>query len=162
MNTVEVPIRLSARPRFRGLVIPYVTMILSNGEPDFTTNDELRRIEVMQDKKCAICGEPLDYWIFFIGGEKCYENRAFIDPAMHDDCARYSMAVCPYLKNEHAKYKETTKSMGDSGIIVKHESMVSPVRPPKMGLFKTRKYEIMRAGKSIIVHAAAWTSVEWF
>lgn len=162
MKPVAIPNRLAKRPTYRGLVIPYTTIILSNGEPDFTTNDEVRRLEVMRGNKCALCANPLDYWVYFIGGPKSHISRVFIDPATHEDCARYAMAVCPYLRNEHATYRDKTKSMADPTLNVRKDELMSPVRPPRMGLFKTRSFEMMRIGQQIIARATAWKSVEWF
>ena len=162
MTPIPIPPRLADRPLYRGLVIPYGTMILSNGDPDFTTNDEARRMEVMRDRKCAICGKPLDYWIYFIGGDKSYASRMFLDPAMHEECARYSMAVCPYLRNEKAQHKTHTKSMDDVGLVVEANKLMSMQRPAKMGLFLTRSYQIANLQGSLVCFAAPRKSAEWF
>jgi hypothetical protein len=57
-------------------------------------------------KLCMICGKKLLPKKWFIGGQHAAMNRLFTDPAMHEECARYALKVCPFLSNPDMKYRK--------------------------------------------------------
>lgn len=100
---VPVPDRLKDRPRFKGFLTPYIADS-SDGEQGekggivvLGKADPIRWAECVEERKCAMCGERLDYWIAFIGGVRSVRFRSFLDPAMHIECAEYAMSVCPWM-----------------------------------------------------------------
>lgn len=64
---------------------------------DFTAILGDEALRVAQEKQCGLCGEPLDYWIAFLGGPRSAEQRTYTDPPMHSECARAALSLCPHL-----------------------------------------------------------------
>lgn len=93
-----MPACLAARPRDRrGLPIPVVTAIAPDGTPDFTANSGPETLRVGEAHECGLCGQPLDYWIAFLGGPMSASTRAFTDPPMHEECAQAALKLCPHI-----------------------------------------------------------------
>lgn len=92
-----IPDRLRNRPKFNGYVIPFSVLIKRNGKPDFKVTDHAQWQRCITEKLCGVCGQPMVGTMFFIGGENSLASGMFFDPAMHEECARYSFAVCPFL-----------------------------------------------------------------
>jgi hypothetical protein len=97
MTTIEIPQRLATRPVFHGMIVPYGVLVLPDGRPDFKIPDLQRWFECAEKKLCAVCGDALDYWVWYLGGKVCVENEIYYDLAMHEECARYSAYACPYV-----------------------------------------------------------------
>lgn len=100
---VPIPDRLKDRPRSSDMVVPFLadSTDQEHGEGGgvviFGKSDPVRWAECVEDRKCAMCGDRLEYWIAFIGGPRSVQFRSFLDPAMHVECAEYAMAVCPWM-----------------------------------------------------------------
>jgi hypothetical protein len=91
-----------------------------------------------EEKRCGVCGEPLEYWLAFIGGPMCIEQRAFGDPPMHRECAEYSLQVCPFLA--------TDLGYSDPNIMTKaydtmKDEYASPYKPKYPILYMCRSFE---------------------
>lgn len=158
MGTMDVPERLQKRPLFRGFVVPRFALIGEDGVPDFKVIDRHFWEKAVRERLCGICGEALDYWIYFIGGPQSISARSFIDLPMHEECARYSMRVCPFLHREsfgYAKYRKQHAGLREL-------DLVSADRPSKMGLLRTRNYKIAASGDTVYLRAEAAVSVEWW
>lgn len=96
--TTPVPDCMAHLPKDpRGFPGTYTSIKLPDGRYDLTTADHGKWLEVVNDRLCALCGRPLRNTMWFIGGPKCVAYRFFFDPAMHEECAKYSFEVCPYL-----------------------------------------------------------------
>jgi hypothetical protein len=54
---------------------------------------------VLKFSLCPLCGSTLTGKRWFVGGPKSAFSvtGAYSDPPMHDECAHYALAVCPYL-----------------------------------------------------------------
>ncbi len=158
-----MPDRLARRPQFRGFPVPYTTLTRADGTHDFKVTDETTRAECLSRRLCALCGEKLDYWIAFIGGESLIDLREFYDPAMHEDCARYAAVACPFLANSEASYASPNYAPGE----VAHTHYVaSSERPKRMGLYVTRSYQVVERRISAtetvqIVRAGKPKSIDW-
>jgi hypothetical protein len=85
------------RPLYKGMVVPYVVLIRPGGIPDFKINDIHKLIQCANEKLCTICGQKLDYWIWWLGGQKSMDKHEFLDGPMHQECADYSAQVCAYI-----------------------------------------------------------------
>jgi hypothetical protein len=163
ITKIQIPDRLLDRPRDpRGYPITYITAMTQNG-PDFATTDEAKRFDALKNNLCALCGKSLDdYQFYFIGGEKSYQSHAFIDPAMHGLCARYAIQVCPFLRGDISKYREKTLAMSDPNITNLRHADMDNVRPNRMGLFRSRSYQIVKGNGTLLIVAGKWNSEEWF
>ena len=97
MDQLNIPKYLALRPKWKGLPIPYTTMIKPDGDPDFRVTDQQRWVNCVTQGLCGLCGSKLMYWQAFIGGEKCKETHLFFDPAMHVECAEFAAKACPFI-----------------------------------------------------------------
>lgn len=97
-NDYPIPAILKERPVDpRGYVVPYFVPIV-NGKPDFRYQDASKRKTCLDHGLCSICGKKLyakSYW--FISGPMGLINKVASDAPMHEDCARYSLNVCPHI-----------------------------------------------------------------
>src|SRR5271155_6039704 len=64
---MEIPGFLSHLPTHHGLPIPFTQMFV-NGVPDFRAVDPLKILKCLQETLCAVCGNHLGRFSFFIGG----------------------------------------------------------------------------------------------
>jgi len=147
----DIPPRLSKRPIFHGMVVPYVAELDQAGKPLFAVIDESKRFEVAEKHLCGVCGGHLDYWISFIGGPRSMLTRMFIDAPMHHQCAIYSLAVCPYLRHAPGTNPATLaeplnvvqdrakKRLGHDQVA--NFDIVQEGRPDLMGLYVTRGFK---------------------
>lgn len=146
---VEMPRRLQRRPKDRrGYPIPYVVMIDKNGRPHFTINDGRRVEKCVHGKRCGLCGERLERKAFwFVGGERCFGlNGAFIDPPMHEECARYALQVCPFLAAPSYAKRIDDKLLDPSakpdGILIANVDMPT-AQPERFGLGRCEGYSLV-------------------
>ena len=162
VKDIQIPMRMEELPLDkRGYPITYITQMLANGQPDFSLTSEEKRMTVIRSRLCAICGQSLDYWMFFIGGEKSMESRYFADPAMHEECARYSIQVCPFLRGDIQKYREKINRELHEKFVVRDLGM-PPVRPVKMGLGRSRGYVMEHTRQGTLIKADPFKQIEWF
>lgn len=155
--SIVIPPLLSRRPIYRGMPIPYVFHVAKDGTPDFKVLDEKRYRKVLKERRCALCSERLGHDIYFIGGPLCYGHKHFGDPAMHEQCARYAMAVCPHLVMGKAY---STAPLKENETRVK-EAITTKV-PEKFCLLHCTGYEVVKNGPGIAIRAIGEIDVEWF
>jgi hypothetical protein len=106
---IEIPKRMKKFPLWKGIYPIHYTVWVVDGVPDFKQMHEVRRIDAFHRNLCHLCGERmLDGKFAFIGGPECVKLHAFIDGPMHEDCAAYAAAVCPFLKNANGHYSKAT------------------------------------------------------
>jgi len=67
----------------RGLPVPYVNQ-RDDRPPDFSTIFGERVLACARDQLCGVCAQPLTYWVAFLGSRRAAEERAFLDPPMHE------------------------------------------------------------------------------
>lgn len=151
-----IPERLRHLPLDRrGLPISFVTWVDSEGTPDFTITDQAKRDHVLTNQLCGICGKPHEYWKWFVGGPKCEEEKLFIDPPMHEECARFSATACPFLNNPKVGFskKPVPKHGAELGFASEH-------RPERMYLMSTRNYKCVWYKGAMLAKAGTWATVE--
>jgi hypothetical protein len=88
------PPTVPARPllnghTINGAAVPMIRFVneTEGGTGDFAAIQAEKGIACAQQRLCAICGTPLQYWIAFLGGARCAEQRIYLDPPMHPACA---------------------------------------------------------------------------
>jgi hypothetical protein len=101
---VVMPERIKNLPHDpeRGYPIPFFVAWVGD-KPDFRIADDGKRMRCVKERLCWICGERLGKWLGFVIGPMCAVNRVSAEPAMHRECAEYSVAVCPFLLNPNQK-----------------------------------------------------------
>ncbi len=171
LSKIVVPKAVYDLPRDkRGYPIPFFQFVPPDypetGRVDFRVTDQDRRMECLQGKLCGICGQTLGKIMYFIGGPASVQSRFFTDPPMHQQCARFAIAVCPFLNNP------TYKATSDSAVIPNtiKDPLPAAERPEKMGLIRVDGYEPARfrdgnTGKThpmIYFYANEPLAIEWF
>nr|WP_329007590.1 hypothetical protein [Micromonospora rifamycinica] len=97
----DIPTVLAARPHDarRGLPIPPVNIHPDPGggsHVDFTTNTTVSTRLAVQ-RSCSLCGEPMGYWVAFLGGPRAAELMRYADPPGHPECMSAALSLCPHL-----------------------------------------------------------------
>lgn len=169
MNWKDVPMpdAVAALPRdARGFPVPafvYRPDDWAAGEPlDLRVLDTDAALVLMRARRCGVCGLPVGYRMWFIGGPMCLYNRIFETPT-HRECAEYAMLACPHLSNAKHEYVErpgdALRGHGDPNLV--------KTRPKYQVLVCTRGYAVQtrdELGKRLAKPLAKidpWTSCEW-
>lgn len=98
---MNVPDRARRRPccPYRRIPIPFVTLFPGDGSRvKFSVEDRARVRECGRKQLCQLCGTALDPVIVFVGGETATIQRLFRQAPFHEQCMRYAIATCPYLR----------------------------------------------------------------
>ena len=148
---MNVPERMAHLPRRGRFVVGHMFGVDANGVPDFTVLDEAKVLACVRDSTCGLCGEPIDYWFTFVGGPLSVANRSFLDPAMHEECARYALSVCPFLLGQHG-YAERPARPG------LHRDDEPAIRPDRFALYVTRGFRVRHG----VILALPAKRIEWF
>jgi len=78
--------------------IPFTTLVgLTDGVPNFKTTDRAAWEICLDEKLCALCGESLPYWVWYIGSADHVAKGVVFDLAMHRECADWACVSCPYI-----------------------------------------------------------------
>lgn len=105
IQSIPLPTRLEKLKKDeRGYVIPFFVPVKPDGTPDFKFMDGKKQELCATKRICMICGQKLldnDYW--YISGPLARKNFVSSDPAMHEECARYSLQICPHMHLQKAK-----------------------------------------------------------
>lgn len=119
----------------RGLPIPYVNAMTSDGRPDFAVLDSAKVRTVAERRLCGVCAEPLGYWMAFVGGPRAASEREYVDPPMHpDSCAPAALRLCPWIARESMWRLPTARS--DAGF----PSGFTGDKPEEFVVYLTRGY----------------------
>lgn len=121
---MEIPPRLSRRPLYANMPVPYVQCVGDDGIPDFKVVDIPKVIECAKKRLCTLCGEKLDATICFIGGEKSLHSRTFADGPMHEECALYAAKTCPFCSRSDRGYAKNVTRLKDQGLIVLENKLI--------------------------------------
>lgn len=136
---IEIPKSLSHLPVYHGMPIPFVQVIDASGKPDFRVTDVEKVVACLKENLCAICGNKLREIVWFTGGPLCVKNRLFSDPAMHEECARFCMKICPFLSGAQRNYANVEVrpvNLPDHLVMAKGESIMSTEKTEKQFLLK--------------------------
>lgn len=152
LTDFPIPDRLAQRPRHKGIPIPFTTMLLPDGSPDFRVTDHERWLNCVDDDLCALCGEDLPPLNWYIGGDKCVDSKMFFDPAMCLECAIYALVVCPFLamKKGYAaegKAEERFNASGAEGE-VRTSQTVSTAVPKQFFLFAATHMALVKIAQT--------------
>lgn len=96
-----MPARARRRPYcpHRKIPIPFVTKIPEDGSRVKFAIEDRKRVALCGRKAlCQFCGTKLDPVIVFLGGPTATDQRLFRQAPFHEECARYAVETCPYLR----------------------------------------------------------------
>jgi hypothetical protein len=98
---IPMPPRIARLPRTKhGLPVPYIAETHEDGSPNLGMVESAISGICHEENLCSICGERLaPAERTFITGPSCVFGSDYgcSDPPMHEECARYSLRVCPHL-----------------------------------------------------------------
>lgn len=117
----------------RGYPIPYFVPMV-DGNPEFRYQDANKRSSCLKHGLCAVCGKKLyakSYW--FICGPMGLLNKVHSDAPCHEDCARFSLNVCPHLVYSKAQRRSEESGNANPNLLRSH--------PDNLFLVKADKYE---------------------
>jgi hypothetical protein len=162
LKSVALPLRMRALARdARGYPIPFNVAIGTDGVPSFKVQDVAKISYCLKFRACAICGKRMSRELAFVGGPLSIANRMFTDPAMHADCARYALRVCPMLAAPSFAYARRTGDV--AGHVPNVESdLVSTERPDRFGLGVTHDFELVELQGELVIRAEPFEAVEWW
>jgi hypothetical protein len=175
MKNIPIPKHLEANLRWRGLPVPYIALIKPDGQPDFRVTDEMARRQVIVNRKCQLCAEPLGKYIFFVGGPEAAKANQYYEPAAHLDCLLYAMQVCPFIvgHKEHVD-PEKIQSQMPEGITIHVSQAFTVVRNPYWVIKKATGYDLLiLTAKDVLIqpngiiyetdplHAESMTAEDW-
>ncbi|HEX6292976.1 MAG TPA: hypothetical protein VFZ66_27585 [Herpetosiphonaceae bacterium] len=156
MSLPPIPPQMTDLPRSGDLPVPF-TVLWMDDKPDFRVSNPARVLECYARRRCGICGRPLDYWIAFVGGPLSIANRLFFDAAMHAACARFALAVCPFLAFRNAGYSSRPIPAGAA-----YDPAIGAERPEIFGLLETWTYTVVKHRGGIYARAAKPRTITWF
>lgn len=162
-----IPPRLADRPTDeRGRVIPWMAPTI-DGRVRFGMNHDHLRVEALTKELCGQCGAPLAYWKWFIGDDEVKPGMTFIEPAMHEECMRYALEVCPFLAHPNYGGSDAPylRIEWDTRLLfVNPSDRHGPERrPERMSLVKVRAYKVVRWSDGLwAARIANPVAVEWF
>lgn len=128
-GTPKIPAALAARPHDarRGLPIPPVNIHPNpNSDPDpdsdrggwhvdFTTINTTISAHLAAERCCSLCGQPMKYWVAFLGGPRAAELRRYADPPGHPECMKAALTLCPHIAL--ARHRRARPDRPGGGII---------------------------------------------
>lgn len=156
-----MPARFAGLELYNGWPIP-VTVNVVDGVPDFRVVDLAALGACLRNRLCSVCGSPLDYWIVFVGGPESIKSRVFLDGPMHEECARWSMANCPFLVGKVGYSDESKRPprLEDDAVAIVDDTIHD--RPDRMGMGVTRNYRAFGSNGRLFIQASPFKRIEWF
>lgn len=157
VREVPMPPEIAALPRHKsGYPVPWFCPVV-DGEPDLKLLDARKQLQAIRERRCAICGQPVGYWIAFITGPLGVQNRVVTDPGMHEACARYAVQVCPFIARPGARraaHKHPDSEPAIGGVVE---------RPDRVAVYVTRHYTAFSPdGRQALIRMAPAARVEWY
>lgn len=160
----DLPEALAARPwdEKRDLPIPLMNTQTDpetgQMQVDFTGIFAQTVYDAATARRCGICGEPLDYWIAFVGGPKSYASRSYVDPPFCVPCALAATRLCPHLAiRRHKRAPEHRLAEGSST----PEGFVEE-KPEEFIIGITRDYKVNVTEGHLIFKAAPFKKAHRF
>lgn len=168
---VPMPERIAALPLDpRGFPVPYIVLRDEHGAPHLGANDLLLVDQVIRERRCHVCGEPLEARVWFVGGPASAllngAHSVYADGPLHHECLRYSMQVCPYLAHR------TVRPMGDASrarlagkVTIVESDLPGAIggMPPLFVAVQTERFKVTgRGADTVWVVPRPWRRAEYW
>lgn len=150
-----IPEFLLHLPVYQGLPVPYAQMWF-NGVPDFRVIDHDKVETCINERLCALCGKHLGRYAWFVGGPRSMDSGFFMDPPMHEHCARFAVETCPFLNGNKTTYNIDRPVTAVDGIKVQTCQEVTTERPRKIGIRRAHHYGLVRSQGSTLIQVTHW------
>ncbi|MCZ7379724.1 hypothetical protein [Micromonospora sp. WMMC250] len=115
MPEIPIPVRLRHRPTVGGLVVPWITVQMPDSRYRFGAIDAARLQAAFIDQLCQICGEQMVRLCVFAMRTIDFERLISTEPAMHPECAHYSVTACPMIAGHMTHYRAQASDAATSG-----------------------------------------------
>lgn len=161
LKSISIPDCMSHLPLdARGYPIPYSVLAKTNGTPDFRVIDQVKWVQCVVYRLCALTGHPLKDRMAFVGGPLSMQSRCFTDAAMLPEAAEYAIQVCPFLAAPKFGYAKMIAA--ETGTKLTVNNSMSLARPEKFGLGITTGYRTMLHHGEDMIRADEFLSVEFW
>lgn len=108
-----IPTHLAGRPTHRGLVIPWISVILADGTPVLGNVHGTKVETALWGRLCQICGERLNFGqVVLFASASSHAEGGTSEPGMHPECAAYSAKSCPMVNGRMTHYTDTDRVAG--------------------------------------------------
>lgn len=148
-KAIEIPLQMMELPKDdRGYPIPFTIERDASGKPNFSNHDPKRIAESIKNKRCSICGKPLNSDVWLLAGAKIAFSPigAYVDPPMHKQCATYALKVCPYLA------MPSFSKRSPNGVKGSEQAIIVSGRPIVFALVKTFDFRLhVLPDKAIVI-----------
>lgn len=142
----KVPEFLEHLPIQSGYPVPYFSFRERSGKYLIHILDTKKQMECLKKGICAVCGKPIkEKPGFLITGPQGLNNRVCTDTFMHEQCARYSLEICP-----HMHFWKTERREIDERAVV--PSYFDPKKPTELILVKAADFQVMRVEGKILIN----------
>ncbi len=106
MSALPIPQRCASRPTLGGLVVPYISLV-AEGRAHLGGTHGKRVAECVANYLCQVCGQPLgDPPYLFLATQAMIEEGFSSEPALHPECAAYSVKACPMVAGRMSAYNQ--------------------------------------------------------
>lgn len=127
MNAPLIPARLARRPTAGGLVIPWVTVVLADGSPDWRACIRHRVNQCILQRRCQLDGQVIpDAAVFIAAADQMPtepgEPVVTDIPPVHPECLAYATLTCPMLNGQRNTYADRPRRTATS----KHNRCTEP------------------------------------
>jgi hypothetical protein len=173
VKDIPIPIHLSKNDRDRrGFPIPFIVYRDQNGVPHFTVDDVGKQSLTLSKKLCALCGKVLklgQMWLISGPASSFAEDGLFTTPPAHEECARYSVRVCPFLAAPTYSRYIADKTLNPQAVhdaAYVHNDQIAPPRPLFLVLARTSGIKLIDSqdgsGKKYVLPRRPWKDVEFW
>lgn len=122
MTPPPIPAHLAHRPTRSGLVVPYISITTADGAAHLGQTRAKAVGECIVNYLCQICGRHLDRRrpLLFLATQEAIDDAFSTEPALHPECAAYSIKACPMVAGRMPTYAKhqtdlTGRPCGESG-----------------------------------------------
>lgn len=162
---IPIPERLKKFPVYNGYPVFFVVAKNSAGKPQWKQLDRLKQIQCANQNLCSICGERMLTGVFwFVVGPDEHEGKCTTNGPMHEECARFSCAICPYLAN--ANYRGSDNVLDHAGpsaakYLIDHNMTGELIRPDKIALCSATSYTSKLDEQYPWWFVKEWSTTDW-
>jgi hypothetical protein len=121
-------------------ITPWFVAKTHAGGIDFRVADGGKWRDAVLNQRCWVCGGRLGVHLTFVLGPMCTVTRTTAEPPCHVDCALWSVANCPFIKNPEMVRRPAPMPEGS-----KDAPGISLARNPGvMALWPTRDFKTFK------------------
>ncbi len=112
MTRIPIPARLAGRPLHKGLVVPWVSVVLGDGTAVLGNLHGSKTARALLNKLCQICGDKLEQPLVLFASATALDLGQTSEPGMHPECAAYSAKACPMVNGQMKHFQTTDRVAG--------------------------------------------------